>query len=171
METSINFRDPDLRYCCFKINKKQLILEFSSRDVSRDVLSSSRSGIAETVLVCSRLFAWSEQTTDCKHICTLRTQTLELCRVWLETSGMFDDMKIPRVSYANLSFSFSISYWTPYFSTGLENTSGFCDRNLGFFHWPYVFCGFGFLGYVSIYIYVYSLVRGLNSILKPYAML
>jgi hypothetical protein len=112
METSINFRDPDLRYCCFKINKKQLILEFSSRDVSRDVLSSSWSGIAETVLVCSRLFAWSEQTTDCKHICTLRTQTLEICRVWLETSGMFDEMKIPRVSYANLSFSFSISYWT-----------------------------------------------------------
>ena len=62
LETSINFRDPDLRYCCFKINKKQLILEFSSRDVSRDVLSSSSSGIAETVLVCSRLSAliWAD---------------------------------------------------------------------------------------------------------------
>ena len=45
-------------------------------------------------------------------IYTLRTQTLEICRVWLETSGMFDEMKIPRVSYANLGFSFSNPYWT-----------------------------------------------------------
>ena len=46
------------------------------------------------------------------YIYTLRTQTLEICRVWLETSGMFDEMKIPRVSYANLGFSFSNPYWT-----------------------------------------------------------
>lgn len=44
------------------------------------------------------------------NIYTLWTQTLENCRVWLGTSGMFDEIKIPRVSYANLGFSFSNPY-------------------------------------------------------------
>ena len=37
---------------------------------------------------------------------SLRTQTLEICRVWLETSGMFDEMKIPRVSSQTSVFLF-----------------------------------------------------------------
>ena len=43
---------------------------------------------------------------------TLRTQTLEICRVWIETSGIFFKINIPEVCYVNLGFALLNPYWT-----------------------------------------------------------